>query len=226
MAGTTKQNLPFPLGPATPFVHLDLKSLAEAIDGRLVTYCTESPDTRPTGSARYLGAWICCTDTFAYGFWDGSAWRMVDTQAQLWTPVVSSTGAPISQGTFFGRYFRGGKRVQASMRWVTGSLGGALDTAFTLPPAGTPNVTNMPLLRGVANLSIPGVVGYFLGGVRLSSATQFQIYMPGNETDNKTRVLSNTDAGNGAGAGVPAVPGTYTLVSPAEVTADFDYELV
>ena len=96
MANTTKQVLPYPLGAVAPFVHLDIKALAEAIDGRLITYCTESPDTRPTGAARFVGAFIGCTDTKAYGMWDGSVWRMFDTVPVQSTPTFSTTGsAPV-----------------------------------------------------------------------------------------------------------------------------------
>lgn len=226
---TTKQAIPYPTGSDLPYVHLDIQAALNAIDGRLVTYCTEATpgDTRPTGAARYDGAVIYCTDTKAWGLWDGSAsaWRMFDTQAQTYTPVVSASSGTISQGTFFARYFRMGKRVQVAIRWLTSTNGGTVDTAFTLPPLGNANITNMPLLRGVANHVISGVAGYWDGVVRLSSATQFQVYMPNSQTDGRMSILRNADVGNGAGSGAPAFPATYTLVSGSEMTCNFDYEL-
>lgn len=74
MAGTTtKQTFPYPTGTDAPFVHLDVKALADALDGRVVTYCTSG--TRPTGSARFNGAVIFETDTLRYRWWDGSVWQ-------------------------------------------------------------------------------------------------------------------------------------------------------
>ncbi len=223
MATTTKQALPYPLGTAAPFVHLDLKSLAEAIDGRLITVCTSS--TRPSGAAAFASAWIFETDTLAYGVHDGTTWRMWDTVGQTYTPVVSSSGSAISQGTQFGRYFRRGRHVSVTTRWATSTQGGSLDTTFTLPGIGNANITLMPLLRGVAHLAVSGVSGYWGGAVRLASTSTFQVYMPNSQTDVRQSVLRNTDGGGGAGAGVPAIGGTYTLVSGGEVTTDFDYEL-
>lgn len=101
MAGTTtKQGLPYPTATDTPFVHLDMLNLASAIDGRLVTYCTESPDTRPTGAARFNGAPIFCTDTGAYGYWDSSAsrWRMFDTRLRSYTPSFNTADGNAGAG--------------------------------------------------------------------------------------------------------------------------------
>lgn len=227
MTTTAKNVLRRPVLTDTSNVPRDVGNLADDIDGRLITYCTEATpsDTRPTGTARYEGAVVYCTDTDAIGIWDGTTWRMWDNAPQLYTPVVSSSGSAISQGSFFGRYFRRGKMVHSTMRWVTASLGGSVDTAFTLPPVGNANITNMPLLRGEAHIVVSGQPGWFFGGVRISSSTQFQCYFPNSQGDNRTNVLRNTDGSGGAGAGIPAISANYTLVSGTEVTAAFEYEL-
>ena len=138
MANTAKNALPYPLGTVQPFVHLDIKSLAEAIDGRLLTVCTEATpsDTRPTGAARYLGAFVYCTDTKAYGMWDGSTWRMEDTSWVETVPTFSTSGstaimAPANRRC---RAMRRGAEVTASMsfKWTALGTGEGLGDGFYL----------------------------------------------------------------------------------------------
>lgn len=68
--GTTELNgLPYPEPTAQPFVHLDIRSLAEAIDAQLLIACTST--ARP---AHRAGRQIFETDTKRTLISDGSTW--------------------------------------------------------------------------------------------------------------------------------------------------------
>lgn len=78
MGATPLNALPYPEATETPYVHLDLKELAEAIDPRLTIVCTSS--TRP---AHRAGRIIYETNTGTLLTSDGTAWRYLSGSAPV-----------------------------------------------------------------------------------------------------------------------------------------------
>lgn len=82
--GTTPLNqIPYPEATETPYVHLDMKEMAEAIDPRLTVVCTST--TRP---AHRAGRIIYETDTGTLLTSSGTTWRYLSGSAP-----VSDAGA-------------------------------------------------------------------------------------------------------------------------------------
>lgn len=159
MAGTTtKQQGPYPTGPDAPYVHLDLKALAEWADGRLVTYCTEA--TKPTGVNRYVGAQIAVTDSVSAQFWDGTAWRFL----------------PLSNGRF----------LQAGSAVVTTNAAGGFSVTYAVAyPTGTiPALTVCDGDSSGSNINLVGIIysqvsNTGFGGVARSSASSLGAVISG-----------------------------------------------
>lgn len=113
----------------------------DLIDANIGTKtCTSS--TRPDNGAngiRFTGQVIFETDTKAYGIWNGTAWRLFDTEWQTYTPTWSTPSNPQpvkGNGTLTGRYFRAGKKIDLRIELVGGStttFGTGVFT-FSLPP--------------------------------------------------------------------------------------------
>ena len=210
-----KDNLPAPQlgdianGPA------HLTALRDAVDGKLAYYCTESPDTRPTGTARYTGRLIYCTDTKAYGWWDGSVWRMFDTQIRTYTTTWTCTvanGALGTGGAIISRYQRRGGLCLVDIELTVGSSGfsgGAGAWQFTAP-------MNMAG-GGQQHLSCKawapnaGGSGNYVGFAYLDSgAALIRPFLPQSSTVHTPAQAMNADASGAVGTGVPVAAGQYT----------------
>lgn len=143
-----KSSLRSPVLSDTANVPRDFTNLTSDLDGRLVTTCTSA--TRPTGTALYAGAVIYELNTKAYGWYDGSGWRMWDTSWQ-----IENNGAKFSHSgsggmtgnTCIVKYMRAGKRVTVSWLGTTqagtnygthGNVLLGLPTGISADPTGIP----------------------------------------------------------------------------------------
>lgn len=113
--GTTElHDLPYPEGTAQPFVHLDLKRLADDTDPWLYVECTST--TRPPHRA---GRRIFETNTKLSYISDGAVWRQL-------APFRVAAGVTVAT-------FAGGVSATASMAFPP--------DRFTLPPIVTVGVS-------------------------------------------------------------------------------------
>lgn len=169
MAGTsTKDALPYPTLPDTRDVPRDFLALVNAIDGKMVYPCTAA--TRPTGGARFSGRLIYETDTKAYGWWDGTAWIMHDTQvqSQTGTSVIVTNGTQMTNYTATRRWVRQGRTMRAIWSFVAGAgfTAGTGNILLTMPAGIVIDVTMQDMVWGQWVMATTGSpAGSWTGGV-------------------------------------------------------------
>lgn len=228
MSGTTtKDALPYPTLTDTRDVPRDILALANALDGRGVYSCTSA--TRPTSGARFSGRVIWETDTKAYGWWDGSAWRMFDTIEQTYTPTWTANGSTSglalgTGGSLTGTYMRRGHHCRVDISLVVGSsgfAGGAGYWAFAAPFAATSTCKTL-----VTETWSPAAGGNFVGhAVILNGASTIAPQVSYSSSNTVMWQLRNADVGGVAGTGIPNAAGVYTWTTSGGVDIGGEYRI-
>jgi hypothetical protein len=118
MAETDIHNWPLPDGVDRPVVHLDLKALADAMDGQVPYPCTST--TRPPNIP---GLFIFESDTKRTRQGDGTKWNMVMQPWTAYTPRLDGTWNLGSTGNSKGSYMLSGNWCNAAGTITWGGTG-------------------------------------------------------------------------------------------------------
>ena len=223
---STKDLLPAPLltevanGPAA------FQALRTIIDGRHPTVCTSS--TRPTGAALFAGRLIYETDTKAYGWYDGTQWRMWDTAEQSFATTWLANGAGGtavgSGGSLTMKYVRRGSRCRIDIMLSVGSSGfsGAAGPWTFSAPIACVGARGHLGCKAYA----PNAGGTFAGYAYIDAGTSTLIpFLPVSSTSAVLQQAQNANASSTVGTGVPVASGQYTWTTAGDFTIFGEYPI-
>lgn len=229
MGNTVKHYIPYPEPADAPNIPGDLRGLAEKVDSSLfstqILQCTSS--TRPTGGDLYPGRFIFETDTKAYGIWDGTVWRMWDTNEQTYTTSWQANGTAVglslgTGGFIRSKYYRRGSRCRIDLHLNVGNPGfggGVGNWTFTVP--------FMPTVRGHFSVKCwaPNAGGNFAGYAYVEGSTTLTSFVPASNSNTTLLQPRNCDLSANLGSGYPYPPGNFTWTTVGDFSIFGEYSI-